>query len=105
MQYSPWLHPWTMASKERELNPTKNLGFTTKTLIKNSDEVRNTGLRNIKEQLLDKSLPVDWQYIAKTYDNILSTEFAAYQQKKLEEEAKLREEFESKLENERTKTN
>ena len=79
-QYSPWLLPWTMASKEREFNPTKNLGFTTKTLIKNSDEVRNIGLANIKEQLLDKSLPVDWQYIAKTYDNILSTEFAAYQQ-------------------------
>jgi len=76
----PYLMPWSMASREREFNPKKNFAFTTRTLMQNSKEVRKTGLDNINEQLLDKSLPVDYEYIAKTYDDMLATEFAAYQQ-------------------------
>ena len=79
-KYSPWLLPWTLASREKEFNPTKNMGFTTRTLMRNSNEVRKVGIENMMEQLNDKSLPVDWKFIAETYDRILSTEFAAYQQ-------------------------
>ena len=48
--------------------------------MRNSNEVRKVGIENMMEQLNDKSLPVDWKFIAETYDRILSTEFAAYQQ-------------------------
>ena len=79
-KYSPFLLPWTMGSKEREFNPVKNFGFAARTLMKNSKDVRQTGLKNIKEQLLDPALDVDWNYIANKYDEMLSTDFAAYQQ-------------------------
>ena len=79
-KYSAFLLPWTTASKEREFNPVKNFGFAVKNLTKNADEIRNTGIKNIKEQLFDPALPIDFEYIAKKYDQILSTEFAAYQQ-------------------------
>lgn len=79
-KYSNYLLPWTMGSKEREFNPVKNFGFAARTLMKNSKDVRQTGLKNIKEQLLDPSLDVDWNYIANKYDEMLSTDFAAYQQ-------------------------
>jgi len=79
-KYSPFLLPWTMGSKEREFNPVKNFGFAARTLMKNSKDVRQTGLKNIKEQLLDPAIGVDWNYIANKYDEILSTDFAAYQQ-------------------------
>tara|TARA_R100000963_G_C4608305_1_gene79572 strand:- start:287 stop:802 length:516 start_codon:yes stop_codon:yes gene_type:complete len=69
-----------MGSKEREFNPVKNFGFAARTLMKNSKDVRQTGLKNIKEQLLDPALDVDWNYIANKYDEMLSTDFAAYQQ-------------------------
>ena len=79
-KYSPFLLPWTMGSKEREFNPVKNFGFAARTLMKNSKDVRQTGLKNIKEQLLDPAIGVDWNYIANKYDEMLSTDFAAYQQ-------------------------
>ena len=76
--YGTGLAPWSFASKEKEFNPKKNFAFGTRTLLKNADDDFNTNRDSIKNMLIDKSLPLNYNTIIKLYDDALLEQFESY---------------------------
>tara|TARA_R110000751_G_scaffold110308_1_gene207810 strand:+ start:1 stop:753 length:753 start_codon:yes stop_codon:yes gene_type:complete len=76
--YGVGLSPWSFASKEKEFNPKKNFAFGTRTLLKNADDDFNTNRNSIKNMLIDKSLPLNYNTIIKLYDDALLEQFESY---------------------------
>tara|TARA_R100000995_G_scaffold44972_1_gene21165 strand:+ start:1516 stop:5217 length:3702 start_codon:yes stop_codon:yes gene_type:complete len=72
--------PWTLASKEREFDPKKNMAFTTRTLMRNANNDRKLAVKEIESRLLDKAIDVDFEAIAKEYDEALAEDFEAFKQ-------------------------
>ena len=72
--------PWTLASKEREFNPKKNMAFTARTLMRNANSDRQIAIKDIESRLTDKAIDVDFESIAKEYDEALAEEFEAFKQ-------------------------
>ena len=76
--YGLGLAPWSFASKEKEFNPKKNFAFGTRTLLKNADNDFESNKRDIKNMLIDTSLPLDYNRIVKLYDDVLSEQFESH---------------------------
>lgn len=76
--YGTGLAPWSFASKEKEFNPKKNFAFGTRTLLKNADNDFENNKRDIKNMLIDTSLPLDYNRIVKLYDDVLSEQFESH---------------------------
>ena len=76
--YGTGLAPWSFASKEKEFNPKKNFAFGTRTLLKNADDDFDTNRNSIKNMLIDKSLPLNYNTIIKLYDDALSEQFESH---------------------------
>ena len=70
--------PWTLASKEREFNPKKNLAFTSRTLMRNAKRDRADTTKTISNILTDKDIPIDFEEIGRDYDEALAEEFEAF---------------------------